>query len=138
MVENDLHVHGISVSTEFQEDIPEVVGDPIQLQQVILNLVKNAIEALAAGPRSIKSLRLITTHGSNAPVSLYVQDSGPGITPNNETKIFDPFFTTKSSGMALGLSISRRIIEDHGGHLRLAETSSNGCTFQITLPGNAP
>ena len=137
MVENDLHVHGISVSTEFQENVPEIEGDPTQLQQVILNLVKNAIEAMATGPTPTRSLRLITTHGRNAPVSLYVQDSWPRNNgPTGQARIFDPFFTTKSSGMGLGLSISRKIIEDHGGRLRLAETSSHGCTFEITLPGN--
>jgi signal transduction histidine kinase len=134
MVENDLRVHGVSVSTEFQEDIPQVRADPIQLQQVILNLVKNAIDAIAIGPTTIKAIRLITTHDGKSAVSLYVQDTGPGVTLDNETQIFEPFFTTKHSGMGLGLSISRRIIEDHGGNLRLTETTSKGCTFEITLP----
>jgi signal transduction histidine kinase len=134
MVEHDLHVHGVSVSTEFQEDVPQVRADPIQLQQVILNLIKNAIDATAIGPTTIKAIRLITTYDRNSTVSLFIQDSGPGLTPKNETQIFDPFFTTKPSGMGLGLSISRRIIEDHGGNLRLTETSSKGCTFAITFP----
>ena len=134
MVENDLHVHGVSISTEFEEDIPLVRADPIQLQQVILNLVRNAIDAIAIGPTNIKAIRLITTYDGKSVVSIYVQDTGPGITTENETQIFDPFFTTKTSGMGLGLSISRRIIEDHGGDLRLTETSSKGCTFEITLP----
>jgi C4-dicarboxylate-specific signal transduction histidine kinase len=133
MVENDLHVHGVSVSIEFQEDVPQVRADPIQLQQVILNLVKNAIDAIAIGPTTIKAIRLITTYDGKSVVSLYVQDTGPGVTLDNETQIFDPFFTTKPSGMGLGLSISRRIIEDHGGNLRLTETSSRGCTFEIAL-----
>ena len=107
MVENDLHVHGVSVSTEFQEDIPQVRADPIQLQQVILNLVKNAIDAIAIGPTTIKAIRLITTYDGKSVVSIYVQDTGPGITLDNEHQIFDPFFTTKTSGMGLGLSISR-------------------------------
>lgn len=134
MVEHDLHVHGVSVSTEFQEDVPQVRADPIQLQQVILNLIKNAIDAIAIGPTPTKAIRLVTTYDGRSVVSLYLQDTGPGITLDNETKIFDPFFTTKSSGMGLGLSISRRIIEDHGGDLRLTETSSHGCIFEITLP----
>jgi len=134
MVEHDLHVHGVSVSTEFQEDVPQVRADPIQLQQVILNLVKNAIDAIAIGHTTIKAIRLITTYDGKSVVSLYVQDSGPGITTENETEIFDPFFSTKPSGMGLGLSISQGIIEDHGGDLRLAETSSKGCIFEITLP----
>jgi signal transduction histidine kinase len=134
MVENDLHVHGVSVSSEFQDDVPEVVGDPTQLQQVILNLVKNAIDAIAIGPTTRNAIRLVTTYDGKSVVSIYVQDTGPGITLDNETKVFDPFFTTKPSGMGLGLSISRRIIEDHGGSLRLTETGSKGCTFEITLP----
>ena len=137
MVENDLHVHGVTVSTEFQENLPQIMADPTQLQQVILNLIKNAIEAMAAGPTTIKTLRLVTTQDGNSVVSLSVQDSGPGITPENGTHVFDPFFTTKSSGTGLGLSISRKIIEDHGGELRLTKTSSNGCTFEITLPSVA-
>jgi C4-dicarboxylate-specific signal transduction histidine kinase len=87
-----------------------------------------------AKPTTIKAIRLITTHDGKSAVSLYVQDAGPGVTLDNETQIFDPFFTTKHSGMGLGLSISRRIIEDHGGNLRLTETTSKGCTFEITLP----
>jgi signal transduction histidine kinase len=134
MVENDLHVHGVSVSTEFQENVPRLMADPTQLQQVILNLVKNAIDAIAIGPTTMQAIRLITTYDGKSVVLLYVQDSGPGITTEDEAKLFDPFFTTKPSGIGLGLSISRRIIEDHGGNLRLAETSSNGCTFEIALP----
>jgi C4-dicarboxylate-specific signal transduction histidine kinase len=139
MVENDLHVHGVSVSTELQEDVPQIMADPTQVQQVILNLIKNAIDAMAVGPTTKRAMRLGTIYDGKSIdgksiVSLYVQDSGPGITPENETHVFDPFFTTKSSGMGLGLSISRRIIEDHGGDLRLTETSSKGCIFEITLP----
>ena len=133
MVENDLHVHGVTVSTEFQEGIPQVRADPVQLQQVILNLVKNAIDAIGTGSSNQKAIRLITTSDGKSAVSLYVQDTGPGITLPDEAQVFDPFFTTKPSGMGLGLSISRRIIEDHGGELRLIETSSKGSIFEITL-----
>jgi C4-dicarboxylate-specific signal transduction histidine kinase len=137
MVENDLHVQGVTVSTEFQQGLPQIMADRTLLQQVILNLIKNAIEAMATGPTAVKTLRLVTTQNANSVVSLSVQDSGPGITPENGTHVFDPFFTTKSSGTGLGLSISQRIIEDHGGELRLTKTSSNGCTFEITLPSVA-
>jgi signal transduction histidine kinase len=133
MVENDLLVHGVSVSTELQEDVPQIMADPTQLQQVILNLIKNAIEAMTTGATAIRALRLVTTNNANSTVSLIVQDCGHGITPKNASRIFDPFFTTKSSGMGLGLSTSRRIIEGHGGDLRLTETTSTGCTFEITL-----
>ncbi|MFZ0027817.1 MAG: ATP-binding protein, partial [Pseudolabrys sp.] len=137
MVENDLHVQGVTVSTEFQQGLPQIMADRTLLQQVILNLIKNAIEAMATGPTAVKTLRLVTTQNANSIVSLSVRDSGPGITPENGTHVFDPFFTTKSSGTGLGLSISQRIIDDHGGELRLTETSSNGCTFEITLPSVA-
>ena len=136
MVDHDLHVHEVSVSTELQ-DVPQIMGDATQLQQVILNLIKNAIEALASGSAAMKAIRLVTTHDGNSVVSLYVQDTGPGIAPTSEANIFDPFFTTKTSGMGLGLSLSRRIIEDHGGDLRLAETTPKGCTFEIVLPSAA-
>jgi signal transduction histidine kinase len=134
MVENDLHVHGVSVSTEFQEDVPQLRADPLQLQQVMLNLIKNAIDAIAIGPTTVKVIRLKTAYDGKSVFSLYVQDTGPGIALDNETKLFNPFFTTKAFGMGLGLSISRRMIEDHGGALRLIETSSDGCVFEITLP----
>ena len=137
MVENDLRSQGVTVSTEFQEDLPQITGDRTLLQQVILNLVKNAIEAMRTSPTTIKALRLVTTQDGNSVVSLSVQDTGPGINPENGTHIFEPFFTTKSSGMGLGLSISRKIIQDHGGDLRLTKTSSKGCTFEITLPSVA-
>jgi C4-dicarboxylate-specific signal transduction histidine kinase len=133
MVENDLHVQGVTVSTEFQGGLPQIMADRTLLQQVILNLIKNAIEAMATGPTAVKTLRLVTTQNANSVVSLSVQDSGPGITPENGTHVFDPFFTTKSSGTGLGLSISQRIIQE----LRLIKTSSSGCTFEIILPSVA-
>ena len=137
MVENDLHVHEVTVSTEFREDLPQIMADRTQLQQVILNLVKNAIEAMVAGRTTIRALRLVTTQDRNSVVTLSIQDTGPGLNPENATHVFDPFFTTKHSGMGLGLSISQRIIEDHGGELHLTKTDSNGCTFEITLPSAA-
>jgi signal transduction histidine kinase len=137
MVENDLHAQEVFVSTEFQEDLPQIMGDRTLLQQVILNLVKNAIEAMAFGPTTTKALRLVTTQDGNSVVSLIIEDTGPGINLENGARVFDPLFTTKSSGMGLGLSISRKIIEDHGGDLRLTKTGSDGCTFEITLPSVA-
>jgi signal transduction histidine kinase len=137
MVENDLQVHGVAVSTEFEQDVQHTIADPTQLQQVVLNLIKNAIEAMAAGPATKRALRLVTTKTGQSTLSLVVQDLGPGINVKDERRVFDPFFTTKSSGMGLGLSISRRIIESHGGDLRLIETSSSGSTFEITLPDAA-
>ncbi|MFL6817199.1 MAG: MASE4 domain-containing protein [Bradyrhizobium sp.] len=137
MVENELHAHGISVSTEFQEGIPQLAADPIQLQQVILNLVKNAMDAIAIGATTEKALRLITSYDGKSVISINVHDTGPGIMPGDKSQIFDPFFTTKSSGMGLGLSISQRIIEEHGGKLQLTQPISKGCNFEISLPAHS-
>ena len=137
MLEDDLLEHGVAVSTEFQEGLPQVFADRTQLQQVILNVIRNAIDAMNAGPTSVKNLGLTTTQDGSSAVSLSVQDSGPGIEPGDEARIFDPFFTTKSSGMGLGLSICRMIIEGHGGELRLTRTGSMGSAFEISLPSGA-
>jgi signal transduction histidine kinase len=134
LAENDLRIHGVLVETDLQEDVPHVMADVIQLQQVILNLVKNAIEAMESGLPSRRAIRLVTTRRGNSVVSLQIRDLGHGMTSEAETRAFDPFFTTKVSGTGLGLSISRRIIEDHGGELRLLEASSSGTTFELTLP----
>ena len=109
-------------------------AEPTQLQQVILNLVKNAADAMKGVPRGESRLRLVTGFDRKSVVSLYIQDSGPGITVENQDRIFDPFFTTKPTGMGLGLSICRNIIETYGGDLRLARTSHRGSSFEITLP----
>ena len=136
MLEHDLHENGVSVSVELQEGLPTVMADRVQLQQVLLNLIKNAIDAMRAIPTNTKKLAVMTANGGNS-VSLFVQDSGPGIDPGDEARIFDPFFTTKSSGMGLGLSICRLIAEAHGGELQLARKGSVGCTFEVSLPSAA-
>ena len=133
LVQHDLQVNGISVTTEYQENLPQIQADQAQLQQVILNLIRNAIEAMASSSSGERRLRLVTGC-DNSVVSLYIQDSGPGITTENRNRIFDPFFTTKHTGTGLGLSICRTIVEDHGGDLRLAKTGSHGTSFEIAFP----
>ena len=133
MVENDLHVQGVTVWTRFtQDDLPQVTGDRTLLQQVILNLIKNAIEAMVAGPRNHKGSS--AGHGPRREFGrlAFCRRLRTRNSSRNGSHVFDPFFTTKSSGTGLGLSISRKIIADHGGDLRLAKTSSSGCTFEIT------
>ena len=132
--QHDLKVDEISASTELHENIPQILADRTQIQQVILNLVKNAIEAMHSVSPSKRHLRVVTGFDGNSVVSVYVQDSGPGITVEDRDKIFDPFFTTKSAGMGLGLPICRTIVEDHGGSLRLAKTDTRGSSFEIAFP----
>jgi signal transduction histidine kinase len=111
-----------------------VKAEPTQLQQVIFNLIKNAIDAMEGVPLGERHLRLVTGFDRKSIVSLYIRDSGPGINAEDQDRIFDPFFTTKPAGMGMGLSICRTIIETHGGSLRLAKTNHRGSSFEISLP----
>jgi signal transduction histidine kinase len=134
LVQPDIRANGISVLTEYQ-DVPLVLGDVTQLRQVIFNLIKNAMEAMTAtSPSSERRLRVTTMPNDTSEVLLFIEDSGPGIAPTNHDLMFEPFFTTKPAGMGLGLAISRTVIEQHGGNLRLEKTGANGTVFEIALP----
>src|ERR1700680_783827 len=122
----------VSVRTDLAPVLPRVAGDQVQLQQVLINLIMNAVEAMrlpAERPRRL----LIRSVKSADGVLVQVQDSGPGIEPGLADRIFEPFFTTKAEGLGMGLSISHSIIESHGGHLSLA-SSSEGALFEFILP----
>ena len=123
----------VALRMELGADVPPVLGDRIQLQQVILNLVLNGIEAVVSatdGPREV----LIRSHRWESDTILVtVQDSGVGINSKNLEKVFDAFYTTKLQGMGMGLAISRSIIEDHGGRLWAVANDGSGATFQFTL-----
>jgi signal transduction histidine kinase len=134
MVEPDLQRNYVTVSTDLQRNLPQVLADDVQLQQVVINLVKNAIEAMAAAASPERTLRLTTAQESRTIVSLLIEDTGPGIDPESARKIFEPFFTTKSSGMGLGLPLCKSIVEEHGGELLLDKADPSGCVFRITLP----
>ena len=124
---------GVTLRMELGSDLPLVLGDRVQLQQVILNLVMNGIEAMApVADRPRELLVYSRLHESNQ-VLVGVQDSGVGIAPENLKKIFDPFYTTKSQGMGMGLAISRSIVENHGGKLWASPNDGSGATFQFTL-----
>jgi len=139
LVHGDLQRHGIAAHFEQPGGLPPVSGDEVQIRQVLLNLVTNAIDAMAArdGPRSlgVKSERC---EGDGLVVS--VADSGSGVIPQNLDRIFDPLFTTKPEGMGMGLSICRSIIERHGGRLWVASNAPRGAVFQFSLhaDGSAP
>ena len=134
LVQDDLQVEAITAAAEYEENLPEIYAVHTQLQQVILNLVKNAIEAMRSVSSDKKHLRLVTGLHGKSGVSVYIQDSGPGIPPKVRDRIFDPFFTTKRSGTGLGLSICRTIVEDHGGELHLSKTDARGTSFELILP----
>jgi len=127
---------GVALRTELAADLPFVLGDRVQLQQVLLNLIVNGMDAMSSvadGPREL--LVYSRLHESNQ-VLVGVQDSGIGIEPENLKKIFDPFYTTKSQGMGMGLAICRSIVENHGGKLWASPSDGPGATFQFTLLSN--
>jgi signal transduction histidine kinase len=134
LIHHDLQIDGISVTTEFEYDIPQITADRTQMHQMILNLVKNGIDAMRGVSPGKRHLVILTGFDGKSVVSLYVQDSGTGIGPKDRDKIFDPFFTTKSTGTGLGLSICRSIVESQGGSLRLAKSDPNGSSFEVSLP----
>lgn len=135
-------VHGaikkqqVSIRTELLQDLPHVVADRTQLQQVFMSLIMNAIEAM--GPVTNRERLLSIKSGVHGPgtVMIMVEDSGTGIDPNNTERIFDAFFTTKSDGMGMGLAMCRSIIESHGGRLWASPGASHGSVFHIVLPSS--
>jgi signal transduction histidine kinase len=134
LVQHDILAYGISVRIRCKDDLPLTRADHTQLQQVILNLVRNAIDAMSSRPAGERRLRLWTSFDGKSGISLCVRDSGPGISDDDRKHIFEPFYTTKANGMGLGLAICRKIIEEHGGTLRLVETNAHGSMFETVLP----
>jgi len=110
-----------------------VSGDRVQLQQVVLNLVMNALEAMSTVGGRPRELR-VRTGNIEDQVQVTVEDSGPGLDPNGMQKMFDPFYTTKASGMGMGLSICRSIIQSHDGRLWATAKDGPGTTFHVVLP----
>jgi PAS domain S-box-containing protein len=129
----ELAEHRVTTRTELASELPFVSGHRRQLQQVISNLVQNAIEAMDATDRD-RVLRVKTGRHNRDAIMVAVEDSGPGIDSNQLGSIFDAFFTTKSHGIGLGLAICRMIVERHGGQLTAASDGSNGAQFQFVLP----
>ena len=133
-MEHDLQVNEVTVTTEYQDNLPRIRGNRTLLQQVLLNLVRNATEAMGPVDRGARRLRIATGRNGSSSVTLSVEDSGRGVSNGDRQRIFDPFFTTKPTGTGLGLSICRTIVEDHGGELKLARTDSDGSVFEVALP----
>jgi two-component system sensor kinase FixL len=135
MVELDTQDSGAVVQMSLAPGLPAVQIDPIQIEQVLLNLVRNAIDAMSRAPSATRPrIRVVTRLARPGRVEISVADNGPGIEPDVAMRIFDEFYTTKSDGLGLGLSISRSIVEAHGGTLWLDPTTARGCTFRFTLP----
>jgi signal transduction histidine kinase len=125
--------HRALLRLELASELPPVLADRIQLQQVIINLVMNGMEAMASVTDRPRELKILSRCDTDQ-VLIAVQDSGVGIDPGDVDRLFNAFFTTKPSGMGMGLSICRSIIEAHGGKLWASGNVGAGATFQFTLP----
>jgi signal transduction histidine kinase len=132
IVDHQLSLQGVRIVRDLGERLPQVEGDFNQLQQVLVNLAINAQQALSGARGELR----VRTRAAGEQVIIEVQDTGPGMSPELQTRIFEPFFTTKSAGQGtgLGLSVSYGIIESHGGRLEVRSSPGEGATFIISLP----
>ena len=131
---NEALKNGVSMQTQFAESLPLIQGDRVQLQQVMLNLIINAIQAMSGLAAGVRELRITTENTELEGVHLAVRDSGPGLSSENFQRLFEPFYTTKPEGMGMGLSICRSIIEAHGGRLWAIPCKPQGALFHFTIP----
>jgi signal transduction histidine kinase len=134
LLRGELSEHGVTTAVELASELPPVMGHSTQLQEVVSNLVRNAIDAMDPIRIDGRRLKVRTKFDGSKAVILEVEDSGPGIAPERLSDIFDPFVTTKANGMGLGLAICRGIIERHGGQLIASSDGSSGAIFQVVLP----
>jgi PAS domain S-box-containing protein len=134
LTRNEAMKNGVSVQTQLTEDLPPIHADRVQLQQVILNLIINAVEAMSRVGEGSRELQISTRIDASNCVLVAVRDSGPGLDPASLGRLFDAFYTTKSSGMGIGLSICRSIIDAHGGRIWATANVPQGATFQFILP----
>jgi signal transduction histidine kinase len=134
LASNELQVCQVILRTEFDTDLPLVSAARVQIQQVILNLILNAADAMKSVDDRSRNLLIVTTREDANGVRLSVRDSGHGIDQQNLEKVFDAFYTTKTHGMGVGLSISRSIIESHNGRLWATPNDGPGATFSFTIP----
>jgi C4-dicarboxylate-specific signal transduction histidine kinase len=126
--------HGVLAQMQLSEGLPHVLGDRVQLQQVILNLIMNAIEAMSEVSEGSRELLISSGEAESGNVLVAVSDSGPGLPPANLARIFEAFYTTKASGLGIGLSICRSIVEAHGGRLWATPNEPQGVIFCMMLP----
>jgi PAS domain S-box-containing protein len=135
MTRSEIARNGVRVQTRLTDELPDVQGDRVQLQQIVLNLILNAAEAMSESDDHIRELSVGATRSGANDILVAVRDSGPGIDPARRERVFDAFYTTKPSGLGMGLSICRSIIDAHGGRLWVEANEPCGAAFQFILPG---
>ncbi len=136
LAETDARLHNVRLRIDAEEELPTVYADPIQLQQVVLNLVRNAIDAMADSPEDRREVLLMTRRNGESEVQITVADHGSGLAPEATEHLFNPFFTTKAGGTGLGLAISKSIVRAHGGRLWHTPNEESGARFHFTLPAS--
>ena len=134
LVEMESRSANIRFESVISRDLPPIFVDGVQIQQVVLNLIRNAIEAIEEAGIATSLIKIGVSGTAENEIAVSVTDYGPGIGPDDAKHIFEPFYSTKGGGLGVGLSISRAIIEAHGGHISLAPNVDSGCVFQFTLP----
>ena len=134
ILRTDLEGHGISVRTHFDAGLPSIVGHRVQLQEVMLNIVQNSIDAMKMTNGRQRLLEIGTGKPDQNTIAISVSDSGPGIEPNKISNVFEAFTSTKPGGMGLGLAISHLVIERHGGKISASQSASGGACVVIQLP----
>ena len=134
LAHSEVQRKGVALEAQLSHDVPLILADRIQLQQVILNLMINAVEALTAVSKGPRELLIRSGTDESQGVLVSVQDSGPGLDPKSLDHLFDAFYTTKPHGLGMGLAISRSIIEAHSGRLWATANAPQGAVFQFTLP----
>ena len=134
LVRGELARHGVALETELADGLPQAHGDRVQLQQVMLNLILNAIEAMASTEDEARELAICTVQRTPRELLVAVRDSGPGVAPDDRERIFESFYTTKASGVGIGLAICRSIIDTHSGRLWVGANQPRGAVFSFTLP----
>ena len=136
LTDTDVRMNRISLQTQLASGLSLVRGDRIQMQQVILNLIKNAIEAMSGASEGPREMQVSSGKDASTGVVVAVRDSGPGLAPEALAHLFEPFYSTKPEGMGMGLAISRSIIVAHGGQLRATPNQPHGTVFEFTLPSD--
>lgn len=134
LLEADLTRHGIRFEVDAAPEIPEVEAVRIELQQVLINLINNAIQAMAETPQPKRAILIRIDHTAAAQILILVRDAGPGLTPEIIGNLFKPFHTTKANGLGMGLTICRSMLEARGGSLTAANHPGGGALFEITIP----
>ena len=134
LMRGELNQHDVALETDLSDGLAPVLGDRVQLEQVVLNLILNAIDAMSADTSEPRVLRVRSQSDEPGTVLIAVEDSGPGLPPEVMDRLFEAFFTTKPSGMGMGLPICRSIVNAHGGRLWASQNSPHGAVFQFTVP----